>query len=168
MGRLRVGQIYREMRILVVIVENRSSQTRTVVAEYRVHIYRRSFDACDIIVILSRSGSACFSYDRYTRPSPVFIIFDCIQALYFSIIFFVRYNFVLYTHTLRTATTSFGRVIKTMPSDNKSNSKPTSGSKPENKSTTKTPIADNKNSSKPTTPVNKTNSKTTSADKYVL
>lgn len=153
------------------IVENRSSQTRTVVAEYRVHIYRRSFDACDIIVILSRFGSACFSYDRYTRPSPVFIIFDCIQALSFSKILFVRYNFVLYTYTLRTVTTSFGRVIKTMPSDNKSNSKPTSGSKPttpENKSTTKTPIADNKNSSKPTTPVNKTNSKTTSADKYVL
>lgn len=56
-----------------------------------------------------------------------------------------------------------------MPSDNKSNSKPTASSKPttpENKS--KTPTADNKSSSKPTTPAVKTNSKTTNADKYVL
>lgn len=63
-----------EMRILVVVVENRSSLTRTVVAGYRLHIYRRSFDGGDIIVILSRPDSACFSYDRYTRPSPVFVV----------------------------------------------------------------------------------------------
>jgi len=103
----RTDLLSEEMRILVVIVENRSSQTMTVVAEYIACIYIgvRLTPVASLLFCLV-PGIACFSYDRYTRPSPIvfIIIFDCIHKP-FPTILFVRYNqyLVLYTH--RTATT---------------------------------------------------------------